>query len=83
VDTPTPTTTELVVEGAGCESCGALIRDVFVDDGLVVHAVVVDEARDVATVTVEGAVDGVRLARALSEASTGTGHAYVLRAHDL
>lgn len=69
----------LVVQGAGCESCGALIRDVLADEQLVVHSVVVDEAHDTATVVVEGAFDRDALNRVLAEASAGTGHEYSLR----
>ena len=65
------------VLGAGCESCAVRVRAAL--DGLAtVETVEIDEARDVAVVSVaDGAgVTQDEVDRVLADASTGSGHAY-------
>lgn len=66
-----------VVEEAGCESCAALVRDALEPLGAV-GSVEIDEAADVAAVTLSPArpLGEAEVGAALAEASAGTGHAY-------
>lgn len=66
-----------VVEEAGCESCAALVRDALEPLGAV-GSVEIDEAADVAAVTLSpaGPLGEAEVGAALAEASAGTGHAY-------
>jgi copper chaperone CopZ len=66
-----------VVEEAGCDSCAALVRDALEPLGTV-GSVEIDEAADVAAVTLSPAraLGEAEVGAALAEASEGTGHAY-------
>ncbi|HEX4747172.1 MAG TPA: heavy-metal-associated domain-containing protein [Gaiellaceae bacterium] len=72
-------TAQFVVENAGCESCGALVRKTLSEIGTV-EAVVIDENADVATVRLEGPTLSVEdVDRLLERASGGSGHRYRVR----
>ena len=69
-----------VVEEAGCDSCAALVRDALEPLGEV-RSLEIDEAADLATVTLAPArpLDEAEVGVAFAEASEGTGHAYRVR----
>ena len=65
------------VEGAGCETCAVRVRAAL--DGLAaVETVEIDEARDVAIVSLAQAddLDEAQVNAVLENASVGSGHAY-------
>ena len=73
---------EIVVENAGCSSCGALVRDALASFGEI-EALTIDEAADTATVHLSRsstiAITTADLDRALAAAGVGSGHAYRVR----
>lgn len=73
---------EIVVENAGCSSCGALVRDALASFGEI-EALTIDEAADTATVRLSGsstsAITAADLDRALAAAGAGSGHSYRVR----
>lgn len=74
-------TVRFAVENAGCASCAELVRDALGRFGEVT-AVDVDESADVANVHLacSSEVAVADIDRALADASTGSGHAYRVRA---
>ena len=76
------TAVEIVVENAGCSSCGAVIRDALASFGEI-EALTIDEAADTATIRLSGssttAITAVDLDRALAAAGDRSGHAYRVR----
>jgi len=67
------------VEQAGCESCARIIRSAL-SPLATVERLEIDEEADQARVVLSGDVSPVAVDAALAEASTGTGHAYSVRA---
>lgn len=69
-----------MVEGAGCASCGTLVRQALSVLGTV-SALSIDDVADVAMVRLEAAsalsIDDIE--RVLEEASAGSGHRYRLQ----
>lgn len=69
---------DLVVEEAGCESCAKRVREAL-EPLAQVERVEIDEAADVAAVTLVGSPPQDAVAVALADASAGAGHTYRIR----